>query len=85
MVKITKIRAEKYKQVSSILRNSLFSFKGHLVMLYQLQTLYRIKSEIWTKLITAILKAVLTTLLAMYIRAIQSPPAGNITEKFSQN
>jgi hypothetical protein len=37
------------------------------------------------KLIMAFLKAVLNTLLAMYIRAIQSPQAGNITEKFSQN
>jgi hypothetical protein len=32
-----------------------------------------------------LLKAVLNTLLAMYIRAIQSPPTGNITEKFIQN
>jgi len=54
-------------------------------MLYQLQTLYRIKSHIWTKLIMTSLKAVLNTLLAMYVRAIQSPPAGNITKKFSQN
>lgn len=46
MVKITQIRAEKYKQVSSILYNSLSSFKGLLVMLYQVQTLYKIKSEI---------------------------------------
>lgn len=54
-------------------------------MLYQLQTLYRVKSEIWTKFIMAFLTAVPNTLLAMYIRAIQSPPAENITKKFSQN
>jgi hypothetical protein len=33
----------------------------------------------------AFLKPVLNTLLAMNIRAIPSPPAGNITEKFGQN
>jgi len=31
----------------------------------------------------AFLKAVLNTFLAVYVRAIQSPPAGNINEKFS--
>jgi hypothetical protein len=33
------------------------------------------------KLIMTFIKVVLNTLLAMYIRAIQSPPAGNINQK----